>query len=199
MNEVRATRRFRLAIVMTLMIALALGSFWILEVVRRESADRFPSSPRDEPDFYVEKFSYVKLSKTVKGRYHISGQRLLHNPQGDSYDIQLPVINNKSSATEAPMTIRAERAHVDGENNSNVHLYGNVHLDRPAAPGSEALKVISEYMLVLPQEDVVKTDLPVEITMGRSRLSGTGMYANNATREFRLSGNVHGMYQARSR
>jgi lipopolysaccharide export system protein LptC len=54
-------------------------------------------------------------------------------------------------------------------------------------------------MLVLPEEDVVKTDKHVDITLGRSTLSGTGMYANNATSEFRLSSNVHGTYQAPAR
>jgi lipopolysaccharide export system protein LptC len=52
---------------------------------------------------------------------------------------------------------------------------------------------------VLPDDDVVQTDKPVEITMGQSKLNGTGMFANNATRELRLSSNVHGTYQARVR
>jgi lipopolysaccharide export system protein LptC len=197
-TEARSTRRFRLAIVMALMIALALGSLWVLEVVRREGADLYPNLPRSEPDFYVENFSYVKISNSAKGRYHVSGEKLLHNPQDDSYDIRLPVVNNKNDPKEAPMTIRAERARVD-DNNRNVHLFGNVTMDRRASPGSEALHVESDYMLVLPEQDVVKTDRPVEITVGRSRLSGTGMYANNATREFRLSSNVHGTYQAAAR
>jgi lipopolysaccharide export system protein LptC len=198
MNDARASRRFRLTIIMALMIASALGSLWVLEVVRRESADFLPSAPRSEPDFYVEKFSYVKISNTTKSRYHVSGEKLFHNPQDDSYDIQLPVVNNRDATMKAPMTIRSERARVNN-NNSNLHLYGNVTLDRPASLNSEALRVESDYMLVLPEEDVVRTDRPVNITLGRSRLSGTGMYANNETREFRLSSNVHGTYQARTR
>ena len=34
-----------------------------------------------------------------------------------------------------------------------------------------------------------------EITLGRSVLTGVGMLANNATREFRLMSKVHGTYQ----
>lgn len=198
MSDVRAVRRFRLVVVMALMIALALGSFWILEVIRRSSSDYVPDVARSEPDFYVENFSYVKMSKTGTARYHISGTRLTHNPMDDSYDIELPVINNKSSSNGSPMTVRAERARVDSDN-SNVHLYDNVHMDRPASPQSEHLHIKSEYMLVLPDDDVVQTDKPVEITLGQSKLNGTGMFANNATRELRLSSNVHGTYQARVR
>jgi lipopolysaccharide export system protein LptC len=197
-SDARAVRRFRLVMVMALMIALALGSFWILEVMRRSSSDYVPNVARSEPDFYVEKFSYVKMSRTGAARYHISGARLTHNPLDDSYDIELPVINNKSGSNGSPTTVRAERARVDSDN-SKVHLYDNVQLERPASPNSERLQVKSEYMLVLPDDDVVQTDKPVEINLGQSKLNGTGMFANNATRELRLSSNVHGTYQARAR
>ncbi|MEN3364214.1 MAG: lipopolysaccharide export system protein LptC [Burkholderiales bacterium] len=184
--------------VMALMIVLALGSFWILEVMRRSSSDFVPTVARTDPDFYVEKFSYVKTSSTGSAQYHISGAKLTHNPKDDSYDIELPVINNKGSGTGSPMTVRADRAHVNSDN-SKVHLYDNVRMDRPASAKSEPLHVRSEYMLVLPDEDVVQSDKPVEITLGKSVLNGTGMFANNATRELRLSSNVHGTYQARAR
>jgi lipopolysaccharide export system protein LptC len=197
-SDARAARRFRQAMIMALMIALALGSFWILEVMRRSTGDFVPNVARTEPDFYVEKFSYVKISTTGESRYHISGERLTHNPQDDSYDIELPVINNKSTTNGSPMTVRAERGRVEADN-SKVHLYENVQMDRPASPKSEPLHISSEYMLVLPDDDVVQTDKPVEITMGESKLNGTGMFANNATRELRLSSNVHGTYQARVR
>jgi lipopolysaccharide export system protein LptC len=197
-SDARTVRRFRLAVVMALMIGLALGSFWILEVMRRTSGDYVPKVARSEPDFYVEKFSYVKMSKAGTGRYHISGARLTHNPLDDSYDIELPVINNHGDGNGPPLTVRAERARVDSDN-SKVHLYDNVKMDRPASPNSERLQVKSEYMLVLPDEDVVQTDKPVEINLGPSQLNGTGMFANNATRELRLSSNVHGTYQARAR
>lgn len=204
MSDARSARRFRLAIIMALMIALALGSFWVLEVMRRSTADFVPNVARTEPDFYVEKFSYVKISRTGESRYHISGERLTHNPQDDSYDIVLPVINNKSTGSgnsnsnRSPMTVRADRGHVEADS-SKVHLYENVQMDRAASAKSEPLHISSEYMLVLPDDDIVQTDKPVEITMGQSKLNGTGMFANNATRELRLSSNVHGTYQARVR
>jgi lipopolysaccharide export system protein LptC len=183
---------------MALMIALTLGSFWVLEVMRRSSGDFVPKEVRTEPDFYVENFSYIKLSKTSNARYHISGTKLTHNPVDDSYDIQMPVINNDGDGVEAPVTVRAQRARIDNDN-TRVHLYENVQMDRPASRRSEPLQVRSEYMLVLPEDDVVQTDKPVEITMGQSILNGIGMFANNATRELRLSSNVHGTYQARIR
>lgn len=179
------------------LVVLALASFWLYEVMRRATDTVVPNPERNEPDFYVEKFSYVKLSKTGSAQYHFAGERLTHNPQDDSYDIVNPVVSNISNA-DAPMTIRAERARVNSDN-SQVHLYQNVRMDRPASATAEPIRIRTEYMLVLPDDDVMKTDKPVEITTDRAKLTGTGMVANNATREFNLTSNVHGTYQARVR
>ena len=146
-----------------------LGSFWLLEVMRRSSNDFIPNPQRSEPDFYVEKFSYVKISKTGNARYHFSGAKLTHNPLDDSYDIVLPVISSLGDA-QSPMMLRAERARVNSDN-SQVHLYHDVHMDRPASPANERMHVKSEYLLLLPDDEIVKTDEPAEITVGQSKLS----------------------------
>lgn len=197
MNDARTAQRFRLAVILALLMALGLGSFWLYEIMRRATDEALPNSARKEPDFYVENFSYIKISPTGKAQYHVSGSRLTHNPQDESYDMVLPVVRNVNN-TAPPMTIRSERATANNDN-SELHLYDNVHLDRPASPQNEALHVTSEYMLVLPDDDIVKTDKPVEITLGTSKLTGTGMLANNATRELHLANNVHGTYQAPAR
>lgn len=190
-------RRFRLAAILVPMIALALGSFWLLEVIKRESGDTGPGAARTEPDFYVENFNYVKLAQDGKVEYHFSGKRLTHNPQDDSYDILHPVVVSVGNGP-APMTMRSERAHVNSDS-SQVHLYENVHMDRPASQDSVHMHMTSEYLLVLPDDDVMQTDKPVELNYEKSVLTGTGMYANNATREFKLASNVHGTYQAPAR
>lgn len=196
MNEPSA-RRFRIVAILAPLIALALGSFWLLEVMHRSASDAIPTPERKEPDFYVEKFSYLKMTKTGQAQYHFTGAKMTHNPVDDSYDIEQPVINNVGSE-HGQITMRADRARVNSDN-SEVHMYSNVHMDRPATATTEALHARSEYLLVLPDDDVAKTDKPVEILIGRSKLTGTGMVANNATREFRLASNVHGTYQAPQR
>lgn len=194
MNGPRSVWRFRILTILALMIALALGSFWLLEVMRRAINDVTPKAARTEPDFYVENFNYVKLSPSGQAQYHFSGTRLTHNPQDDSYDIQHPVVSS-ISPERPPMTMRSERAHVNSDN-SEVHMYDNVHIDRPASAQGGHLHITSDYMLLLPDDEVMKTDKAVVITLDLSRLTGIGMFANNATREFSLASNVHGTYQA---
>lgn len=193
MMDGRSLNRFRLTVVIVLSVVITLGSFWILEVMRRGIIDSTPDSPRSEPDFYVENFNFVRMAQSGEAQYLISGKRLIHNPVNDSYEVEMPVVNSLSKQ-RPPMSIRAKRAMIEGDY-TKVHLYNDVEIDRPATPTAQHFQLRSEYLLLLPDEDVMTSDLPVDMTLGTSRLKGIGMYANNATRELRLSNNVHATYQ----
>jgi lipopolysaccharide export system protein LptC len=194
MSNGRPTNRLRLGVIIALLVTLALGSFWVLEVQRRSMSDTFSVLPKNEPDYTVEKFNFVRMAKTGEARYNISGMKLTHYPDNDSFEIEHPLLNSLTK-NQSPMSMRAERAIVDNVAN-RVHMYRDVQVDRPASGTSEHFHLNSEYLMLLPDDDIMQTDKPVDITFGSSKLTGVGMFANNATREFRLSGNVHGTYQA---
>lgn len=194
MNGARLANRFRLPLLVALAAGLALGSFWLLEVMRKGSNESAPASVRSAPDYYIEKFDYTRMSDNGQPRYKISGIKLTHYPLDDSSEIELPVIN-RLEKDKPPMMIRADRARIE-DDNSKVHMHGNVNVDRPKTPMAEHFHLQSEYLLVLPDDDVVQTDRPVHIVQGESVLNGVGMYANNATREFRLFHKVQGTYRA---
>ena len=193
----RAAQRIRLAIVVVVLAALALASFWVLQVMRSNSDGALAARPSSKPDYYVEKFSYVKMSETGLPRYDITGARMVHFPADDSFEVTLPVITTLSEE-KAPMTLRSQRARIE-DDNTKIHMYGDVNGNRAATVKSENMHLKTEYLLLLPDDDIAKTDKPVEITMGTSIMTGTGMIANDATQEFQLLHNVRGTYQPRPR
>lgn len=184
----------RLLILIAFSAALALGSFWLVEVMQRKTEDSMPAQVRTESDFYVKNFNFVRMAKTGEARYNLTGTEMKHYPQDDSYKIQNPVMHSYS-ADRPPMVSRSLRATVTN-NSSEVHMYDNVHIDRPASATSQHFQLKTSYLLLLPDDDVMKTPKPVELHLGLSVLTGAGMFANNATGEFRLSSNVKGLYQA---
>ncbi|PUA17560.1 LPS export ABC transporter periplasmic protein LptC [Glaciimonas sp. PCH181] len=197
MKNLRSTFRLRFMLLLALCIALALGSFWIMEVMNKSTEKMLPNAPRVAPDYYVENFNYVQLALNGQPRYNISGQRLTHNPADDSYNVNLPVIHSLDKA-KPPMTLRSNTAKIE-DNNSKVNMYGNVTADRLATPKSSKLHLQSEYLQLLPDDDIITSDKPVQITIDQSKMNGTGMYANNATLELRLLSNVRGTYRATPR
>lgn len=187
-------QRLRLPLLILLAGGLALGSFWLLEVVHKGGEQSESAATRTAPDYYIDKFDFVRMSETGQPRYSISGIKLLHFPRDDSSEIERPVVN-RLEKIQPPMKIYADKARIE-DSNSRIHMKGNANVDRPATPMAKYFHLKSEYLLVLPDDDVIQTDQPVHIVLGATVLNGTGMFVNNATREFRLSSKVHGIFQA---
>ncbi|KAF3998724.1 LPS export ABC transporter periplasmic protein LptC [Glaciimonas immobilis] len=194
MKNLRSTFRLRFMLLLAACVALTLGSFWIMEVMRKNTEQLLPSAPRVAPDYYVENFNYVQLALDGKPRYNISGQRLTHNPADDSFDVNLPVIRSLDKL-RPPMTLRSNTAKIT-DNNSKVDMFGNVNADRLGTPTSSKFHLQTEYLRLLPDDDIMTSDKAVAITIDQSQMNGVGMYANNATQELRLLGNVRGTYRA---
>ncbi|MGI4848433.1 MAG: LPS export ABC transporter periplasmic protein LptC [Janthinobacterium lividum] len=189
----RRGRRFSTLFLLAMAAMLALGSFWVLEVMRRSTDQAGPATVRTEPDYYVEKFNFVRMASTGEVEYKISGERLTHDPVADTHEITMPVVVSLSKV-RPPTTVRSLRA-VSNADNSEVQMYRQVSLDRPAAGTAAAFHLQSEYLLVLPDDDVMKTDKQVDMTLGTSKLSGSGMVVDNAKRQLSLAHNVHFLYQ----
>ncbi|WP_395823866.1 LPS export ABC transporter periplasmic protein LptC [Collimonas sp.] len=197
MKNLRSTYRLRFILLLVLFVMAALGSIWMVQVMNRDTDELLPKPTRVEPDYYVEKFNYVQMSPTGQPRYNISGDLLTHNPVDDSFDIQKPVVHSLDQE-KPPMTLRADRGRVE-DDNSKVHLYGNVNADRPKTVIAEKFHLKSEYLLLLPDDDVMQTDLPVDLTLGQSTLQGTGMSFNNSTRVLKMFSNVHDVFPPKAR
>lgn len=192
MSGFRQANSIRIAILIAISAALALGSLWIVEVMQRKSSDMFPAPQRTEPDYYVEQFNFVRMGPTGDPHYTLSGTKMTHNPQDDSYFIDKPVMHSYGN-DRSPILSRSDTATVENDS-TEVHMHDNVLVDRPESPTAPHFQLTTAYLLALPDEDIIKTPDPVQILQGTATLTGTGMFANNATGEFRLSGDVHGHY-----
>ncbi|NVD99608.1 LPS export ABC transporter periplasmic protein LptC [Massilia sp. BJB1822] len=183
----RTAHRFRLSIVMMGMLFLAFGSFWLLQLMN-QAGDQIQASQRqNEPDYIVEEFSFVRMSKDGRPNYIISGDKLTHRPVDDSSEIDKPLVRSLSSKEQPPMDMRAQHARVD-DNNSRVVLTKDVQIDRAAAAKGQPFQLRTEALTIYPDEDRMETDQPVQIRQGEAHASGSGLRGNNATRELTLKG-----------
>lgn len=194
-NNARTAHNIRLGIIVAVLVALSLGSFWVLEVLRRDGANVEVARVPNKPDYYVEKFNYVKMAESGQPRFGITGDKMVHFPQDDSFEITMPVVTDLDPA-KPTMVLRSKRARIE-DDNSKVHMYDDVNGDRAASSTRENMHLKTEYLLILPDDDIAKTDKYVEITMGASFMTGTGMIVNDAIKQFELLHNVHGYYVPR--
>ncbi|NRR31956.1 LPS export ABC transporter periplasmic protein LptC [Oxalobacteraceae bacterium] len=185
MRKINA-HRWRLTLTLLVFVFLAFATFWLVEVMNQTGQELQADSHRNEPDYIIDRFSFVRMNAAGRPSYIISGDKLTHRPVDDSSDIERPVVRSLA-ADHPPMLMHSERARVD-QNNSRVHMTGKVDIERSAAANSQALTLKSEALTVYPDDDKMETDQPVIMTLGGSTASGTGMKANNATRQVQLQG-----------
>jgi lipopolysaccharide export system protein LptC len=187
MRNQRMAHRFRLSIGMVLVLVAALGSFYLLELMNRAGEEMQADLQANEPDYIIENFSFVRMSKEGKASYIIAGDKLTHRPVDDSSEIDKPRVRSLSGENP-PMEILAKRARVD-DANSRVTLNGSVVIDRAAGKDVQSLHLATEKLVLFPDEDRMETDQPVKLKLGESTATANSMRANNATRQLHLEGN----------
>ena len=167
-------------------VFFALGSFWLLQVMLRGDDAIDPASAGNEPDYIVEKFSFVRMTPEGKPRYLFYGAKLTHRPLGDVSDVEQPMLQSMAPG-QATTTIKSQTARIRHQENI-VDLLGKVDVHRPASGTTRALHMKTEALTVLPDEERMESAVRVDMALGAATITGIGMKANNATRQVQFAG-----------
>lgn len=179
----RTAHRWRLLGLMLFAVFCAFGSFWLVQVMEgRDDADGVKVG--NDPDYIVDNFSFVRMSVDGKPRYVISGERLTHRPADNTSEIEKPVVHSLAVG-KPPMTTTANHALVSQDQNQ-IELTGNVDIQRPASGTSQALRIRTEALTILTDDEIAKTDKPVQMTLGGATIDAVGATVNNATQQARF-------------
>jgi lipopolysaccharide export system protein LptC len=187
----RTAHLWRVGAMIGAAVLLALGSFWLVEVINRGEFG-VNNVSKTEPDYIVEGFSVVKMGPDGKPRYIVAGDRLTHHPDNDTADVLRPVVQSLS-APLPPMTMTSATGRIDQVKNI-VDMAGNVVVERPASPQGPHLRLKTEALTILTDEDKVRTDLPVEMLQGGTVVTAVGMMADRAASQVDLYHRVHIVY-----
>lgn len=180
----RTAHRWPLLITIVVGCFLAFGSYWLLHIMDGAGEvddDRF----KNEPDYIVEKFSFVRMTPQGQPQYLFTGEKLTHRPVDDSSEVLRPVLQNLAPGAP-PTTIIAQRALIY-QSDSKVDLLGQVDIRRPASPTSQAVHIRTEQLIVYPDEDRMESSVAVAGQIGAATIEGIGMKANNATRQLNFA------------
>ncbi len=189
MRRDRASSLFPLLLI----LALAAASLWLERAVQAPEYDRSGKS-RHDPDFVAEDFGIVKMNAAGRPEYTLSAERMLHFPDDESTSVVAPRLVQRHAGAPA-VVVSADRGLVS-RNGDETSFSGNVVVVREASKGQSELRVKTEYLQVLPDRDLARTDKAVVITEGRSKLAGIGMELNSKTRQFALHSQVRGTFDA---
>ena len=87
MDDSASNARFRLIVLLILAAVIALASFWLAEVMRRNSLQMGAAEKPNEPDYFVENFQVLRVAASGQPHYILSGEKLTHRPVTDLSEI----------------------------------------------------------------------------------------------------------------
>jgi lipopolysaccharide export system protein LptC len=116
---------------------------------------------------------------------------MVHFADDDRTEVEQPLF--VSVARGAPLSIASKRALVSS-NGGNLYFYGDVRASRAPQDGKSALTVATEYLHLLPDDNIAKTDRRVTISDASMTFEAVGMELNSETRVLKLYAEVKGAY-----
>lgn len=150
---------------------------------------------RHDPDYFVEDFNATAFDAAGQPRYRLAAVRMTHYMDDDSAELIAPRFVREGAGV-ARVVVRALRGLVSSEG-EDVHFLGDVRMIRETEGGGAPLELTSEYLRVIPDRDLIRTDKPVLIRDGRAEMRGVGMVADGRKRTLEMTGRVKGTYENR--
>ena len=181
---------------LVLMAFLGVLTLWLqYTVLDGPGGDAKPA--RHDPDSIVENFTVQKLDDSGRLQYTFSAPKMMHFADDGSGEalyprfVQIAADGGNYIATANRGTINRQ-----GE---EAFLYGNVLFLREATPERPEFRARTEFLHVLAEQGIARTDHTVTISEGRSILTGVGMVVNKGKQQFVLQSQVKAIFDAPSR
>jgi lipopolysaccharide export system protein LptC len=173
-----------------LLAALAALTYWLDQKVQPQRGRDAGAS--DEPDFVVDSFTATRMSPEGRPSYEVRARRMVHFPEENSARLDEPRLTHFAQKG-GPVSIRADVGTLD-RNGENAYFSGDVQVRRAAFEDQAEMVMYTEYLHVIPELEIAKTDRPVRMVSGDSRLEAVGLELNNKTRTLKLLSQVKGTY-----
>lgn len=185
----RSTIIFPLA----LLSMLALITLWINNVVQAPVA-KLDGSSRHDPDYIISNFVTTQTDVSGALRYKLAATEMKHFPDDDTSILQRP--RYTQFAVDKPYTqVQALRGKVSS-NGEEVELFDNVKVTRQAFAEKGEMTVETNYLNVLPNEEVASTSSPVIIRQApKTVIYATGMLYEKKKRTVTLLHKVRAHYE----
>lgn len=180
----------------SLMFLLAATTLWVQYAVLDESFGSAKPA-RHDPSGIVENFSVQKLDPSGRLQYTFSAPKMVYFADDDSGEAIYPRLV-QISAEGGNITASANRGTINRQG-EEAFLYGNVLISREATPQQPEFQARTEFLHVLAEQGISRTDHTVTVTDGTNTLTGVGMVVDRKKRQFTLQSQVKGIFSAPDR
>ena len=174
-----------------LLLLLAGLTWWLDARVRTPAAPG--GAAEQDPEFYIEGYTGVRMNPDGTRRYELTGTRLTHYSEENGSMLASPSLLYYDYE-RAPVKVSSDTAEVEG-GGKNVYFRGNVTIARPAFASNPPLGVATSFLHVIPDQEFAKTDQPVTMTEGKSTARAVGLEFDNRPGKIRVLSTVQAHYE----
>ena len=167
------------------------ATYWLNQQVQPEPV-KPDSSTRHDPDSIVENFSAVKLNKQGTPYFIMSAAKMLHYPDDDSTALEAPRLTLLAEDSP-PLLATAEFGSISRKGDEML-LQGGVEVLRGAGVEQDQLKLQTESLNIIPDQDLASSDRAVTLTEAHTTVNAIGLELNNKTRTIKLLSKVRSEY-----
>jgi len=166
------------SVIAILLLALVAGtSYWYSRSLQTGPAT-VVVHPKVDAD--ADRVTLIQFDSLGRAKYKLFADRMTHYARTDDVDLVSPHL--VSLRPDEPRTEAvAQLAHMEN-GGERIRLSGEVVLTRASPPGEPPLRVSTEMLLALPDQDRYWTDRPVLVDHGRDSIQAHGMQLDNITR-----------------
>lgn len=183
--------RFAAWLPLSLLAALAALTFWLDHFVQPPAPTQ-ETIVRKDPDYFVDGLTATRLAPDGSVKHTLTAAKMIHYPHDDSTHLDAPAFVN-FAASQAPVTITAQRGLVSGEGES-IHFHDDVQVLRAAYANKSELVLLTDYLHVIPDDSIARTDRAVTIIDAHTTVTAVGLELNSEKRTLKLLSRVKGTY-----
>jgi lipopolysaccharide export system protein LptC len=175
-----------------LLLATLAGLAYWLEKSTETPPSKADANLRHDPDATAENFTVLRYGPDGKLRYRLTANHMEHYPDDDSSLILAPrLIHYRPKSPDITLTGKSALVTEKGQ---RVRVQEDVVLTRAAFAGRPELVARTPELTVLPEEGKAFNQHPVQITQGKSWITGVGLQADNNQGTFILRKQARGAY-----
>ena len=171
-------------IALFLLVSLVISTWWAADYAQRAIPIDPPRRITHEKDAWSRDFVMLRTDAQGKPINRMEGVYGEHFPDDDSYHVVSPRAIGQQANN--PVTVAVSKTAIMEEGGKRVVMNGDAHVHRNGDANNDALDVRSQQLILIPDDDLVFTDLPAQVIKGNSRMNGSGMRYNNKTRQLEV-------------
>ncbi|MES2563227.1 MAG: LPS export ABC transporter periplasmic protein LptC [Pseudomonadota bacterium] len=170
---------------------LAALTFWLERVAQPPTAAQ-SRTLRHDPDYIVDGLFATRMDQEGRVKHTLHAAKMTHFPDDDVTLLAEPRLVTYGE-DRAPVTVTAREARMSGDG-ENVYFERDVRVVRARHGNQGELVLDTQYLHVMPEDNIAKTDRPVIIHNASTVINASGLELNSETRILELQGRVSGKF-----